>query len=181
MFNTTFLNGKGKTFLDDMEPYIIQRFRDLFEFYFDAFDLYTNTDTELVDTLTLVFPRHYLLRNMEKAKEIIFDLDDIAKSTIIRKELSPIRTYALFHILQSEYEAEIDMRLEGATFFDDNEMVKRVKSILKKHKVAKDERNYIVDWFCHYQTMIEDMQYCYDGDYAYLSLLEEAAEIYINY
>ena len=53
----------------------------------------------LEEYLDDIFPRAFIRRNPKKAVEIIYDLDDIARSNIVRNSLPPLHTYAMYNII----------------------------------------------------------------------------------
>ena len=73
----------------------------------------------LEEYLDDIFPRAFIRRNPKKAVEIIYDLDDIARSNIVRNSLPPLHTYAMYNIIcgyeqlkgdlgKNEYDLEIE-------------------------------------------------------------------------
>jgi len=59
-----------------------------------------DTDKAFVDRFKDVFPHGFIRRDIEKAKNVIYDLYDIALSPVIRFELSPIDTYVLYKLVE---------------------------------------------------------------------------------
>ena len=58
-----------------------------------------NRGEPLDEYLGAIFPRAFISRNPDKAIEIIFDLDDIARSDIVREKLPPLHIYAMYKII----------------------------------------------------------------------------------
>ena len=64
---------------------------------------------DISDTLNHIFPRALLQRSPQKAKQILYDLDDIVKSPIIREELPPLHCYTMHKLLCNYLEMLEDM------------------------------------------------------------------------
>ena len=65
------------------------------------------SDVDFCERFESVFPPGYLRRNLQGAKNVVYDLLDILQSDIVRSELKPIYTYVMRHII-SEKNEELD-------------------------------------------------------------------------
>lgn len=116
-----------------------------------------------------IFPRAFIHRNPQKAVEIIYDLDDIARSPVVRESLPPLHLYAMYRIIR-DYEAfKNDM---GATEYD-----QQVESYIRGHYTKED-----ADWYCFFfaepsEIFVEQ----YDDEYIWLDLWEHRFVWYLNH
>lgn len=69
----------------------------------------------LDEYLDSIFPRSFILRNPQRALQIIYDLDDIAKSDIVRESLPPLYTYAIYQMIRNYEDFKEDI---GPTEYD---------------------------------------------------------------
>ena len=164
-------------------PYNCPLFKAAKEFYIFALEinhtdwlLGNKTDEAFLENFEYAFPPGSIRRDMVSAQNIIYDLFDIAKSNVVRQELSPIHTYVLFHIMQNAY----DLFEEGYIAFCDSESYKEACQFLKDSQVDSEIYNYCTTWFSHRDTFEWDFEECYNTDYVNYSFAEELAEIYLH-
>lgn len=133
------------------------------------------SDREFFERFESVFPPGYLRRNLQGAKDIIYDLLDILESSIVRSKLKPIYTYVMYHIISEktkEYddyyspEERIPEGLENhlrEIFVDDEEKIRR-----------------ILDWFMDSNVCLDDFELQYNEDYTSTTFAELIASIYLD-
>ncbi len=78
------------------------------------------------ENLDLIFPRAFLSRSPEKAKRILYDLQDIADSIVIRETLPPLLQYALYRILRGHEAFLSDM--DSDIYADEKRFLKKICS-----------------------------------------------------
>ncbi len=166
MFNT----GMYPTGDSKLDNYIQEYFIGMIEI--EALDfLRTCWDKkELPDEyLENIFPRSFIHRNPQKAVEIIYDLDDIARSTIVRKSLPPLHLYAMYHIIRNYEDYKNDA---GATEYD-LEIEKYIRSNYKEDAA---------DYYCFFfEQPSENFVEQYDDEYIWLDLWEYRFLWYLNH
>ena len=123
----------------------------------------------LEEYLDSVFPQSFIRRNPQKALQIIYDLDDIARSDVVRESLPPLHMYAMYQMI-SNYE---DLREDlGQTKYD-----KEIKKYIRSHYKDEDDDFYLF-WF---QYILEDFVDQYDDEYIWLDIWEYRFNWYINH
>lgn len=132
------------------------------------------TDADFSERFDSVFPPGYLRRDLQGAKNIVYDLLDILNSEIVRSQLKPIYTYVMFHILLEANEGLDD------DYSPEERIPDGLKSELQKI-YEKDEETIerILDWFKYSDVCIRDFQDHYDEDYMDLGFAEQVAQIYL--
>ena len=119
--------------------------------------------------LSSIFPRAFIRRNPEKAVEIIYDLDDIARSDIIRQSLPPLHTYAMYNIIRGYEIFKDDI---GKTEYD-----LEVEEYIRKNNTEED-----ADWFCSFfNSPSESFVESYNDEYIWLDLWEHKFIWYLNH
>lgn len=122
----------------------------------------------LDEYLDTVFPRAFLRRNPKKAVEIMYDLDDIARSTVIRQELPPLHLYAMYWIIRDYEELKDDI---GDTNYD----------LEMKNYIYDNYEEDEADWLCSFfENTSENFVAWYDDKYIWLDLWEHRFLWYIN-
>lgn len=116
-----------------------------------------------------IFPRSFIHNHPEKAVEIIYDLNDIAQSAVVRKSLPPLHIYAMYSIICNYEALKKDI---GKTEYD-----VEIESYIRNHYTAED-----ADWFCSFfdrpsETFVEN----YDDEYIWLDLWEYKFIWYLNH
>jgi len=131
-----------------------------------------DTDKAFVDRFKDVFPHGFIRRDIEKAKNVIYDLYDIALSPVIRFELSPIDTYVLYKLVEEWFLA----------WNEEEEILcvpRGLKTYLRKKKVPSKEIDIIADWFTNINVCLNDFAETYNGDYINERFAEEVAGMYL--
>ena len=122
------------------------------------------------------FPPGFISRDITRAKQIIFDLRDIAAGEAIRFELAPIYTYVMYHLIYhwNEWLADED-RLKDS-------FPQTVKDYLKEKRIHPRSNTYrkIKAWFTEKNEMHEDFEDTYNGDYVDEGFAETVANIYLD-
>lgn len=130
------------------------------------------TDKDFAHRFNDVFPRGFIRRDIERAKNVIFDLYDIAVSPVLRFELSPINTYVMYGLIEGWFLA----------WEDDKEMLcvpRGLKTYLRKKKVSGRDAEIILDWFTDNHVCLNDFAETYNGDYISERFAEEVASMYL--
>ena len=120
-----------------------------------------------------VFPAGFLRRDIQRAKNILFDLHDIAVSPVLRRELTPINTYVMCKLIERWFDA----------WAGDENMIrvpKGLKENLRKRGLANDEISYIVRWFTNGYACSDDFAETYNADYVNGRFAEEMAYFYLR-
>lgn len=156
---------------------IVKAFKN---FYLDMFDLELDgwrdlggTDEDFVECFEDVFPAGFLRRDLQKAKNIIYDLLDIAKSDVPRLYLSPINTYVIYHLMRNWYELLGDLD-------DGIECPEEVINYLKEQKVSNELSEMIISWFTDFDDYENDFGDVYNYDYVSVHFAEQVAFMYLN-
>lgn len=152
------------------------------EFYLFAFEanhsewLFGNkTDEVFSDVFDYAFPPGYIRRDIESAKNIFYDLIDIAKSDVVRQELSPIYTYVFYHIIEGAFELLADNYID----YRETESYIEAYQYLKEHKVDEETIDCTMSWFLSWDTFECDFDKYYNQDYICSAFAEDIAEIYL--
>lgn len=134
----------------------------------DYLNSWNKTDP-LEEYLDSIFPRAFIRRNPQKALQIIYDLDDIARSDIVRETLPPLHTYAMYQMIRNYEDLKEDI---GPTEYDNE-----IEDYL--HKKYKGERfdSYLF-WF---SDLSEDFVAQYDDEYIWFDIWEYHFSWYINH
>lgn len=133
------------------------------------------SDVDFCERFESVFPPGYLRRNLQGAKNVVYDLLDILQSDIVRSELKPIYTYVMRHII-SEKNEELD---------DYCSPEERIPEGLENHlrEVYVDDKEKIrdiLDWFRFSEICICDFEEQYNEDYMNKTFAEQIAQIYLD-
>lgn len=116
-----------------------------------------------------IFPRAFIRRNPKKAVEIIYDLDDIARSDIVRKSLSPLHTYAMYNIICGYEQLKRD---EGKNEYD-----LEIETYIQNNFSEKD-----ADWvYSLFDSPSENFVDNYDDEYIWLDLWQHKFVWYLDY
>lgn len=132
-------------------------------------------DMDFLERFESVFPPGYLRRNLQEAKDVIYDLLDILRSDIVRSELKPIYTYVMFHIILEKNE-ELD-----DNYSSEDRIPEGLESYLRKiYEEDEDTIESILDWFKVSDICIGDFQEQYNEDYMHVGFAEQIAQIYLD-
>ena len=123
----------------------------------------------LDEYLSFIFPRAFIQRDPQKALQIVYDLDDIARSDIIRESLPPLDLYAMYQMISGYEESKRDM---GQTEYDIE-----IQKYINKHYTGEDA-DYYAFWF---MDILEDFVEQYDDEYIWLDIWEYRFSWYINH
>ncbi len=164
-------------------PYDCPLFEAAKDFYIFALEvnhtewLFENkTDEVFSEIFEYAFPPGYIRRDIESAKNVIYDLFDIAKSDIVRQELSPIYTYVLYNIIQGTF----DLLEDDFIDYSETESYIEACQYLKEHKVDEETIDYTMSWFSDRDTFEWDFDEHYNTDYTDSVFAEELAEIHLH-
>ncbi len=133
------------------------------------------SDMDFSEIFESVFPPGFLRRNLQGAKDIIYDLLDILRSNIIRSELKPIYTYVMFHIILEKSE-ELD------DIYSPEDRIPEGLEIYLRSAYGEDEDaiNNILDWFKVSHICVDDFEDQYNADYMHVEFAEQLAQIYLD-
>lgn len=106
-------DGLPKTGNDELDYEILRWFNDrmikLVTIYIEIGD-----DTEWDEEyLRLCFPRNFIEDNSTLCRQIVLDIRDILKSSIVHTDMRLLYQYVLFHIIMNEIENMNDLYTEG--------------------------------------------------------------------
>lgn len=133
------------------------------------------SDIGFFERFESVFPPGYLRRNLQGAKDVIYDLLDILRSDIVRSELKPIYTYVMFHIILEKSE-ELD-----DNYLPEERIPKGLESDLRKvYEEDEETIGSILDWFKVSDVCIGDFKEQYNEDYMHIGFAEQIAQIYLD-
>lgn len=97
----------------------------------------SGSDDGFIERFSSVFPRGFIRRDIRRAKNIIYDLYDIAVSEVLRLELSPIYTYVMYRLIEEWF--------EGWDGEEDMIYVPRgLKTYLRQHHISKGDYETVV-------------------------------------
>ncbi len=131
------------------------------------------TDKDFADRFDAVFPKGFIRRDIERAKNVVFDLYDIAVSPVLRFDLSPINIYVMYGLIEGWF----------LTWEEDKEMLcvpRGLKTYLRKKKVSGRDAEIILDWFTDNRVCLNDFAETYNGDYISERFAEEVAGMYLS-
>ena len=131
------------------------------------------TDKDFIDRFDVVFPKGFIRRDIERAKNVIFDLYDIAISPVLRFDLSPINNFVMYGLIEGWF-----LAWEG-----NKEMLcvlRGLKTYLRKKKVSGRDAEIILDWFTDNHVCLNDFVETYNGDYISERFAEEVAGMYLS-
>lgn len=131
------------------------------------------TDEDFAECFKDVFPTGFLRRDIQRAKNVLYDLYDIAVSPVLRFELSPVNTYVMHNLIARWFDA----------WSEDESIVcvpRGLKTNLRKRGVSKGDLGYIVEWFTNGVTCSNDFAETYNGDYVSGRFAEEIAYLYLQ-
>ena len=138
-------------------------------------DLSGSSDVGFLERFESVFPPGYLRRNLQGAKDVVYDLLDILRSDIIRCELKPIYTYVMYHIIVEKIDEYDDI------FSPEEQVPDGLESYLRKvYSNHEEVIDYILDWFRVPDVCISDFEDQYNEDYMHEEFAEQIAYIYLN-
>ncbi len=156
---------------------IVKAFKN---FYLNMFDLELDgwhslggTDDSFIEYFEDVFPAGFLRRDLQKAKNIIYDLIDIAKSDVPRLYLSPINTYVIYHLMRNWYDLLSDLN-------DGIECPKEVTDYLKEKNISDEISQEIIGWFTDFDNYVDDFEEVYNYDHVSVRFAEQVAFMYLN-
>lgn len=130
------------------------------------------TDQSFSEHFESVFPPGYIRRNIDHAKSVIFDLYDIAISSVIRFELPPIYVYVMYRMIEERMEIWEDIE----DIFDFCE----IETYLLEHNASEEEQNHIRAWFSSRDDCAGDFAETYNSDYTNLDVIESIATMYLE-
>lgn len=117
-------------------------------------------DEDPEEYLDGIFPRSFIRRNAKKAVEIIYDLDDIARSDIVRTSLPPIHIYAMYNIIRYYEELKEDL---GKSEYD-----LEIERYIKENYSREDS-----EWYCSlFNSPSENFVENYGDEYIWFDLWE---------
>ena len=116
------------------------------------------SDSEIKQSLCYLFNESFVRYNFQKAKDIIFDLYDIAKSDKVRSTLPPLHTYAMYRLIlnASEYFKDI-----GFNYLDE-ELIKYINNNYNGY-----DKELIINWFKDINSILDDFVDIFDDEYIY--------------
>ena len=123
----------------------------------------------LDEYLDSIFPRAFIQRDPQKALQIVYDLDDIAQSDIVRETLPPLYIYTMYQMICGYEELKQDI---GQTEHDIE-----IQEYIKKHYTGESADAYSF-WF---EDISEDFVEQYDDEYMWPDIWEYRFSWYINH
>lgn len=182
MFNTSLFDivrelNDGR--FDQYNPIVKEAnkvFYDIIQCNIEMWNDFDASDKGFEDRFYDDFPPGFLSRDISRAKQIIFDLRDIADGEAIRFELAPIYTYVMYHLIRHWNEWQDDIELLK------NRFPQSVKDYLREKKIhpRSNTYRYIKSWFTDKDAMHEDFEETYNGDYVSAGFAELVAGIYLD-
>lgn len=152
--------------------------RSCYEFYYniilseiESWESQYATDEGFITIFADDFPPGFLRRDLVQAKSILFDLLDIAKSRVIRGQLSPVMTYVLYNLVRDYFDVKADM--ESDTIPDN------VLKYLDEKQIEDEDKEDIIGWFSDFNSWEIDFEDTYNGDYVSAEFAENIASIYL--
>ena len=119
------------------------------------------------------FPSGFIRRDIERAKNVIYDLYDIAVSPVLRFELSPINTYVMCEL--------IDRWFDEDEFAEERYVVPNdLKTYLCGRNISIMDYESVVSWFTNRSSCVNDFIETYNGDYVKSRFIEEVAGFYLS-
>ena len=149
---------------------------EIIQFEIDLWNDVDPSDKGFEEHFIYDFPPGFIRRDINRAKQIIYDLSDIASGETIRHELAPIYTYVMYHLLYRWSEIE----------FDENGLQDKlpndIKEYLKAKKISRRSEIYhgIKAWFCKKYEIAYDFADVYDEDHVDEGMAETVATIYLD-
>jgi len=133
----------------------------------------SGSDDYFIERFSGVFPRGFIRRDIERAKNIIYDLYDIAVSTVLRSELSPIYTYVMYRLIEEWFEG----------WAGEKEMIyvpRGLKTYLRQNHISQDDYEAVISWFTNGISCSNDFAETYNADYISIQFAEEIAGMYLD-
>lgn len=131
------------------------------------------TDENFVEMFSSNFPPGFLRRDLQKARNILYDLYDIAISSVIRYDLAPIYTYVMYSIIEDWLALRKDSEME-------KEMPDGLETYLEEIQAPEDLIDTIVCWFTDDWFCADDFAESYNADYVSANFAELIAEMYLD-
>ena len=134
------------------------------------------SDEEFDEYFEDIFPPGFISRDRNKAKQIIYDLRDIAEGEAIRFELAPIYSYVMYNLIRNWCEM-----LEESDQLKSNFPL-TIKNYLKEKAISPRSDIYrsIKSWFTSPNKMLYDFGDTYNEDYMHEDFAENIASIYLD-
>lgn len=131
------------------------------------------SDEAFIERFSDDFPPGFLRRDLERAKDILYDLYDIAKSDTLRLQLTPIYTFVMYRLIKDWFTVCCDN--------DDVIIIPRgLKTYLRKMHVAKNDYETFINWFTNGKECVDDFAEIYNSDYVSIDFVEEIAGMYLD-
>ena len=129
------------------------------------------SDESFIERFAVAFPPGFLRRDLLRAKNVIYDLFDIAVSDTLRLQLTPIYTYVMYHLIEGWF-----------LIWDDEELnvPRGLKTYLRKKHASKDMTDTVVRWFTDRDFCLNDFIESYNGDYVSADFAETIAGMYLD-
>lgn len=130
------------------------------------------SDEAFIERFADDFPPGFMRRDLQRAKNILYDLYDIAISDTPRLQLIPIYTFVMYRLIEDWFIVWEDL--------DETIVVPRgLKTYLRKMHASKCDFETVVSWFANGKYCVNDFAETYNGDYVSIDFAEEIAGMYL--
>ncbi len=120
----------------DLQSDVEERYLEIVDYYLSFWE----DDSVFDGCYRWLFPPGFIDRDLERAKRIMRDLEDIVSSSIIRRKLDPIYCYVISNMIIDWYTQGEDMEMDM--------LPKNVKKYLRNLGSDSEEKKaYIRSWF----------------------------------
>ena len=150
---------------------------NMIEMSIDAWELNDPSDAGFIRCFQYAFPPGFIMRDISRAKRIIYDLKDIAEGFTVRYTLKPIYIYVMYHLIMRWCEILEDI-------YDDVEdrFPEKIQKYLKEKEISTESEFYqsVKRWFTLENEMAEDFASVYDEDCTDKVMAESIAFMYLE-
>ncbi len=149
----------------------------IIEISIDTWELEDPSDKGFMRCFQYAFPPGFIVRDLSRAKRIIYDLKDIAEGFTIRYKLKPIYIYVMYHLMMRWCEIQADTLDDLQEQFPDI-----VKKYLKEKKIKQRSEIYqsVKRWFALENEIAMDFSEVYDEDCTDEVMAESIAFMYLE-
>ena len=155
---------------------VYETHRSILEMSIDAWEMDDPSDQGFIRYYQYAFPPGFIMRDLSKAKRIIYDLKDIAEGFTVRYTLKPIYIYVMYHVIRRWCEIFED------TYDPKDRFPEKIQRYLKEKGINFRSEIYqnVKRWFTLENEMAEDFAVIYDEDCTDEVFAESIAFMYLE-
>jgi len=97
------------------------------------------------DILLNLLPAHMVHNDIKKCERLMYDVEQMILSPVLRTDIDPVYQYIIFNLHQSWRDYSEDMKKEGVNL---NKVPREIEKILREDRtIDKDEKRFVREWF----------------------------------